>query len=80
MMELSMEDFMIAILSVAILLIGFLRIVSKWRRDHTRSKQRKGIFYCNVCVQYIPGEASDKEVSCPCCERRIPRGRKRNLS
>ena len=73
MIEMTMTDFMILAVGLSIVLVGFLRLISKFRRDSTRRRHKRKIFYCNVCVKYFEDDSDEKYVVCPGCGRLIKR-------
>lgn len=79
MIEITLQDLMLWSISISLIVIGLLRIFSKFRRWVKRKSQRKNIVYCNVCVSYFHDDSEEKYVKCPSCKREMTRGRKRKL-
>ena len=79
MIEMGIVDLMMWVVGLTLVTIGLLRLLSKLRRETSRSSQRKSILYCNVCVKYFSDESDKKWVDCPKCGRPIRKGRPRNL-
>jgi len=78
--ELTINDLLILGVAAAILVIALVRIFSNLRRKATQMRQRRSIFYCNVCVHYFHDEGDERHVNCPICDRPAKRGRNRRLA
>ena len=79
MIEMGMTDLLVWGIGLTLLLIGLLRILSKLRREAGRSRQKRRILFCNICVKYFVDDSDDQHVCCPKCERMVTRGRNRKL-
>jgi hypothetical protein len=52
------------VLLAAVLLLWLL---SGWRRERRRRRERRGLFQCRLCAEWIRDSAKSRLARCPAC-------------
>lgn len=79
MIDLSLEEFILWIISVPIVMVGFLVFVSAWRRRLAVKSARRCIVTCHVCGFIYQDRSRDRAPICPECDRANERGPTKRL-
>ena len=79
MIELTLEDFILWVISTPLVGIGFYTLfVGLYRRSQKR-KARNNVICCRVCGYIYQDRSREQAPVCPECHRANDRGRSRRL-
>jgi rubredoxin len=79
MIDLTIEDFILWVISVPMVMIGFYTVVGALRRRATLRVARRNIVHCRVCGFIYQDSSREQDPVCPECGRANERGRSRRL-
>ncbi len=79
MIEVDLEDIFLWALGLALVTVVVLRVFFKLRQLGSHGRDRRSVYYCNVCVKYFHEENEPRFTACPSCKRQVKRGRRKNM-
>lgn len=79
MIELTMEEFILWVIGVPLLSIGFYSLVTMLKRRAVIRTIQSHIIRCRVCGKLYQDRSRDKSPECPECGRANDRGDSRRL-
>ncbi|MBT8036023.1 MAG: hypothetical protein KJO21_00635 [Verrucomicrobiae bacterium] len=79
MIELTMEEFMLWVIGVPILVIGFYGIIAGLKRRAAIRTAQSQIVCCRVCGHLYRDRSRERSPQCPGCGRANHRGESRRL-
>lgn len=79
MIDLTMEEFILWMISVPILIVGLHSLLSALKRRSSQNQARRNILTCRVCGHVYQDRSRTRDPECPECGRANERGRSRRL-
>lgn len=79
MIELTLEEFLLWVVGVAMLIIGFYTLGAAIKRRSTIRARRLQIIRCRACGHVYQNRSRDRSPECPECGRANDRGDSRRL-
>ncbi len=79
MIDLTMEEFILWMICVPILMVGFYTVAGSLQRRASQRQARRHIVICRVCGYLYHDRSRSRGPRCPECGRSNERGRSRRL-
>lgn len=79
MIELTIEDFILWMISLPMVMIGLHAIWANMKRRASINSARRHIVNCRVCGNLYQDRSRERHPACPECGRANQRGRSRRL-
>ncbi len=79
MIELTMEEFILWVIGIPLLGIGFYTLIAGIRHRAAIRAARQLVLSCRACGTLYPDRSREKFPKCPYCGRPNERGRSRRL-
>ena len=79
MIDLTIEEFILWMISVPIVMVGIYTFVSGMKRRSALKVARRNIVTCRVCGHLYQERSRERDPACPECGRLNERGRSRRL-
>lgn len=79
MIELTLEEFLLWLVGVPLLSIGFFILIAKMKRRSTIRARQKQILCCAACGNVYQSRSRERFPQCPECGRLNERGSSRRL-
>ena len=79
MIDLTIEELILWMISVPIVLVGMFTLISSLKRRASRRVARHHIVSCRVCGHLYMDRSRERDPHCPECGRANGRGRSRRL-
>lgn len=79
MIELTIEEFALWVISVSLIFIGLLVVARSSRDSQVSRRRRRAILHCPICNHLFEDVGGEKLVNCPQCGRPTQRGRDKSL-
>ncbi len=79
MFEISFNDLAVSVVSLTLLILGFLQLGRVSAAMQRKRKVRREVIQCSVCGNFYKDTTGERVVDCPECGRANRRGRDRSL-
>ncbi len=79
MIELTIEELILWMISVPIVMVGLFTLIASLRRRAVLRAARHHIVTCRICGHLYMDRSRERDPSCPECGRANGRGRSRRL-
>ena len=67
MIRADLWDLPLLYAGVALAVILAVWVASGWRRSRSRRRERRGLFQCRLCAEWIRHDGPETLVLCPAC-------------